>query len=276
MPLLIRRRGPCSTLPDQSRPDPSGTVTSWRDVSGRSGGCHQLEIVPSIGSTNAVLLQRLAAGETTSENHWLIADRQTAGRGRAGRSWFDGHGNFMGSTVAQVLPSDSLPHTLSLVAGIAVHRAVSSLMVSDGLFLKWPNDLLYRGKKLAGILLERQGQNVVVGIGVNIAVAPQVADRQTTSLLEQGCTIERDAFAHLLADHWSQVLNQWHSGMWNELRGEWLRRAHPVGTMVSVKDSQHGELIGTFARLGEDGTAYLRLADGQRHAIHAGDIEMVG
>ena len=246
------------------------------DTSSRASGNHRLEIIASIGSTNAALLQRLAVGEGVSEGHWLIADRQTAGRGRAGRRWFDGHGNFMGSTVARILPNDPLPHTLSLVAGIAVHRAVHSLIPDDGLVLKWPNDLLFRGKKLAGILLERQGQYVVVGIGVNIAVAPSVADRKTTSLLELGCTVGRDAFAQLLADHWAEALAQWHSGMWDALRIEWLRRAHPVGTMVSAKDSEHGELVGTFAGLGEDGTAYLRLADGQRHAIHAGDIEMVG
>lgn len=245
-------------------------------VAGRSGVGHRLEFVKSIGSTNAALLQRLAGGEAIPENYWLIADRQVAGRGRAGRNWFDGHGNFMGSTVVQILPSDPLPQTLSLVAGVAVHRTVSSLIPGDALVLKWPNDLLLSGMKLAGILLERQGQNVVVGIGVNVAVAPQVADRQTTCLSEQGCEIERDAFADLLAAHWSDGLHRWHSGMWHELRNEWLHRAHPVGTMVSVKDSQHGELIGTFAGLGEDGTAYLRLADGKRHAIHAGDIEMVG
>ena len=245
-------------------------------MSGHTQASLCLEIVPSIGSTNAAVLDRLSAGVVMAEGDWLIADRQTAGRGRAGRSWFDGHGNFMGSTIAQIGPSDPPPHTLSLVAGIAVHRAVGALIPCDGLFLKWPNDLLVRGKKLAGILLERQENNVVVGIGVNIAVAPQVVDRQTISLSELGCDVGRDAFAQLLADHWSQALAQWHSGMWNELRSEWLQRAHPVGTMVSVKDRDHGELIGTFAGLGEDGTAYLRLADGQRHVIHAGDIEMVG
>jgi BirA family biotin operon repressor/biotin-[acetyl-CoA-carboxylase] ligase len=235
-----------------------------------------IETVAETGSTNADLLARLKAGEPVGEGHWLVADRQTAGRGRAGRTWFDGYGNFMGSTVAQLRAGDPPPQTLALVAGVAVHRAVQAFATGPDLLLKWPNDLLLNGSKLAGILLERQGDAVVVGIGVNVAVAPEVAGRTTTSLAAQGLPANRDGFAQALATEWSQALTRWHLGEWPVLRQDWLSRAHSVGTLVSVKDREQGELTGAFAGIDEDGVALLRMADGRIHPIHAGDIEMVG
>lgn len=235
-----------------------------------------IEVIPEIGSTNAALLARHGAGEYIEEGFWLVADRQTAGRGRAGRRWTDGFGNFMGSTVANLRPGDPLPQTLALVAGIAAHRAIASVLPDKQPVLKWPNDLLLEGAKLAGVLLERQGDCVVVGIGVNIVQAPQVPDRATTCLAAHGSHADRDAFAQALVAEWGSLLAQWHGGWWLEQRSEWLARAHPLGTLISVNDAEHGRLIGAFAGLSEDGVAYLRLADGKRHAIHAGDIEMVG
>lgn len=235
-----------------------------------------LETVAETGSTNADLLARLKAGEVVAEGHWLVADRQDAGRGRAGRVWSDGQGNFMGSTVAVLRAADPLPQTLALVAGLAVHRTVSALLPGAELLLKWPNDLLLGGAKLAGVLLERHGDAVVVGIGVNLMQAPALADRRTTCLAALGCTMTRDEFAVRLAQEWLAALTRWHLGEWPVLRQDWLSRAHPTGTLVSVKDREQGELTGAFAGIDDDGVAYLRLADGQRHAIHAGDVEMVG
>jgi BirA family biotin operon repressor/biotin-[acetyl-CoA-carboxylase] ligase len=235
-----------------------------------------IETVPEIGSTNTALLARLGAGEAVPEGHWLVADRQRAGRGRAGRVWSDGFGNFMGSTVARLRCADPMPQTLALVAGVAVHKAVAGLAPAGELRLKWPNDLLLDGAKLAGILLERQGDAVVVGIGVNLVQAPEVPGRRTTCLAAAGAPVSRDDFAAALAAEWSAALIRWHLGEWPVLREEWLLRAHPAGTLVSVKDRAQGELTGAFAGIDENGVAFLSLADGQRHAIHAGDIDLVG
>lgn len=236
-----------------------------------------IETVAEIGSTNAALLARLGAGEDSPEGDWLVADRQSAGRGRAGRSWFDGFGNFMGSTVAHLRSGDPLPQTLALVAGIAAHKAVLALAPGLGdCQLKWPNDLLVGNAKLAGILLERQGDAVVVGIGVNLAQAPQLADRATASLAGLGHAVERDAFAEALAQEWQWALTRWHCDEWSALRQEWMARAHRPGTLISVNDSEHGLLMGAFAGIDDNGVALLRLADGATRAIHAGDIDLVG
>lgn len=229
-----------------------------------------IRFVPETGSTNADLF----ANRDTHEGEWLVARRQSAGRGRAGRAWNDGAGNFMGSTVVDLRPGDPLPQTLALVAGLAAHKTVAALPATpDGLQLKWPNDLLIGPAKLGGILLERQEQRVIVGIGVNLAQAPQVPDRPVASL---GGTIAVDTFAEALAAQFAAELARWHGNEWPMLRAEWLARAHPTGALLTVNDRDHGPIMGAFAGLGDDGTLHLRLADGAARAIHAGDVELVG
>jgi len=219
----------------------------------------------------------LSAGEAAEEGRWLLADRQTAGRGRAGRVWTGGLGNFMGSTAVALRSDGALPQTLALVAGVAVHSAVLAVVPElAGLQLKWPNDLLVEGAKLGGILLERQGPSVVVGIGVNLAEAPEVPGRATVSLAGLGHAVSRDAFAEALAEAWAETLAHWHGGGWPALREDWLARAHPKGTLLSVNLAEEGPVIGGFAGLDAHGAVLLRLADGAVRAIHAGDVELVG
>ena len=102
----------------------------------------------------------------------------------------------MGSTAVRLLPHDPAPGSLALVAGLAVLEAVSAILPPPyAAQLKWPNDVLVGGAKLAGILLERVGDTVVVGIGVNLAAAPELPDRATVALSRFGSTPDRDNFA---------------------------------------------------------------------------------
>jgi BirA family biotin operon repressor/biotin-[acetyl-CoA-carboxylase] ligase len=85
------------------------------------------------------------------EGYWLVADRQTDGRGRQGRDWLDAPGNFMGSTVVNLLPGDPLPASLSFVAAMATYEVVvNHLAAPQTLVIKWPNDLMLAGAKLSG------------------------------------------------------------------------------------------------------------------------------
>ena len=231
-----------------------------------------IRILAETGSTNADLL---SLGRDAREGDWLVARRQTAGRGRAGRQWEDGAGNFMGSTVVTLRPGDPLPQTLALVTGLAVAEAVSAVPGAPRVMLKWPNDLLVDGAKLAGILLERAGDTVVIGVGVNLLRAPEVSGRATTALCGHGAGIDPGDFAELLADRFAAALARWRNGDWDRLRADWLARAHPSGTALSVNDREGHPITGTFAGLGTDGAALLRLADGTVRPIHAGDVELV-
>ncbi len=236
-----------------------------------------IKVVAEIASTNSALLTRLANGEAPAEGHWLLADRQTAGRGRAGRVWTGGLGNFMGSTAVALRDGEALPQTLALVAGVSVHRALMAVVPAlSGLALKWPNDLLVDEAKLGGILLERQRDAVIVGIGVNLAEAPDVLGRKTASLAALSHAVSRDAFASALAAAWAEDLTAWHAGGWPLLREAWLARALPKGTLLGVNLTEEGHVIGGFAGLEPDGAALLRLADGAVRAIHAGDVELIG
>ena len=232
-----------------------------------------IRILAETGSTNADLL---ALGRDAREGDWLVARRQTAGRGRAGRQWEDGAGNFMGSTVVVLRPGDPPPQTLALVTGLATAEAVAAVPGAPNAMLKWPNDLLLDGAKLAGILLERAGEIVVIGIGCNLVRAPEVAGRATTALADHGAHIELGEFADLVADYFAGAFARWRGGEWYALRAAWLARAHPEGTPLSVNDREGHPITGTFAGLGADGAALLRLADGSVRPIHAGDVELIG
>ncbi|MET0179767.1 MAG: biotin--[acetyl-CoA-carboxylase] ligase [Novosphingobium sp.] len=232
-----------------------------------------IRFVAETGSTNADLL---AAGEAADEGTWLVAHRQRAGRGRAGRAWDDGAGNFMGSTVVRLWPGDPPTQTLALAAGLAAHNAIADLPgAPPGLLLKWPNDLLVGSAKLGGILLERHSDRVVVGIGINLAHAPALPDRPTAAFADFAPAPTIEAFAPLLAARLADVLGRWHGGDWAGVRRDWLDRAHPPGTPLAVRDGDGRPIRGVFAGVGENGAAHLRLADGGTRAIHAGDVEML-
>ena len=209
------------------------------------------------------------------EGHWLVADRQTSGRGRQGRTWFDGAGNFMGSTVVRVGPGDPAPGSLALLAGLALHEVISRRLVPpQQARLKWPNDLLVGGAKLAGILLERVTDCVIVGIGVNLAAAPELPDRATIALSAFGPAPDRDAFAAELARQFSIELERWRNFGLETVIRRWLLAAHPLGTSLQVGEPGNQVFSGTFAGLTADGALQLRLADGSCRVIHAGEVRL--
>lgn len=232
-----------------------------------------IETVPETGSTNSDLLARLKRGEAIPEGHWLVSDKQTAGRGRQNRNWFDGAGNFMGSTVVHLHKSDPGAQTLALVASLALYEAVRPLVPpADTLILKWPNDLLLNEAKVSGILMERANDTIVLGIGVNLAQAPDLSDRPTIALANVTRTPDRDTFADALASSLAEELQRWRSYGVDPIRRRWLAAAHPEGTPLRVHDADGTLLEGAFAGLGEEGALLLRLEDGAMRAIHAADV----
>lgn len=233
----------------------------------------RLDIVPQAGSTNADLLARLQSGDVIAENYWLIADRQNHGRGRQGRQWLDAPGNFMGSTVVSISAHDPSPSSLSFVTALAVYETVVARLADPRVLqLKWPNDLLLGGRKLCGILLEREGNHAVVGVGVNLAAAPNVADRETSAMSQLGALPDRDHFARQLAENFALELSRWREFGTEPIFNRWQAAAHPVGTRLLVHNHVGTRIPGTFEGLEADGALRLRLDDGSTHVIHAGDV----
>ena len=236
-----------------------------------------IRTVPETGSTNADLLARLSAGKRLAEGDWLLAKRQTGGRGRQGRSWLDAPGNFMGSTVIHLSPQDPSPASLSFVAALAVYETVLPRIGNPlELQLKWPNDVLLGGQKFCGLLLEREGMSVVLGIGVNLAKAPAVADRDTRTLADYGPPPARDAFAADLAAQFDLELGRWRQYGLGPILNRWLAAAHPLGSPLTVHEPNGQRIAGAFDGLAPDGALRLRLADGTTRVIHAGDVMLEG
>ncbi|HSG32917.1 MAG TPA: biotin--[acetyl-CoA-carboxylase] ligase [Sphingomonadaceae bacterium] len=232
-----------------------------------------IELVPETGSTNSDLLDRLRSGEAIAPGHWLVADHQTGGRGRLGRQWEGGAGNFMGSTVVRLNGRGATAPGLALAAGLAVYETVLPRLNTPGeLKLKWPNDLLLTGAKLAGILMEREADAVVIGVGVNLAHAPRVPGRATVSLSEFGPPPDRDQFAHDLALQFEREVADWRRYGIDSIIPRWLAAAHANGAAISVTEGDGSRIEGTFAGLEGDGALRLRLADGTMRVIHAGDV----
>ncbi|WP_345170224.1 biotin--[acetyl-CoA-carboxylase] ligase [Sphingomonas daechungensis] len=223
-------------------------------------------MVEQTGSTNADLL----ADANAIEGDWLVAMTQEAGRGRQGREWVSEAGNFFGSTLVRLGQGDPPPQSLSLAAGLALIEAVDIAVPDQPLMLKWPNDLMLGTAKLAGILLERSAERVVVGFGLNLASAPKLEGRDAAAL--NGALLPQ-AFAPLLAGSFARMLTLWRSSTPDVFSRAWLARAHPIGTRLTVHSSSEEKVNGIFDGIEPDGALRLR-RNGDVDVIRAGDVEL--
>lgn len=216
------------------------------------------------------MLARVAKG-SASEGDWLVADRQTAGRGRLGRSWDSAAGNFHGSTVVALRPGDPSIGGLSLAVGHALFVAVG-----PPAYLKWPNDLLLRGAKVGGILLERQGDHVVIGFGVNLAYAPLIEGRETTCLdVDGGVRYTRDELLDRLIEWVPSTVAWWREHGTAAMSARWQGEAHPQGTRVTVTLPREGRIEGIFDGVTPEGALTLRLPSGAVRVIYSGEVALV-
>jgi BirA family transcriptional regulator, biotin operon repressor / biotin---[acetyl-CoA-carboxylase] ligase len=211
------------------------------------------------------------AREGAPEGLWLRAVRQTGGRGRQGRGWHSPEGNLHASTLVRLRPGDPPAATLALVAAVALQEVISAYAPVHRVLIKWPNDLLVEGGKLSGVLLEREEDAVVIGIGVNLAGHPEALDRPVTSLAAlTGAAPDPAAFLENLADSFARWLGRWRGEGLGPVRSRWLAAAHPIGTALATSAGK-----GLFEGLDETGALRLRLADGTSRVIHAGDVFLI-
>ena len=256
------------------------------------GAGYRLTAFPEIGSTNAEALTRARQGDAGWL--WIVSPHQRAGRGRRGSQWETPTGNLAASLLLLSDDEPSIAATLGFVAGLALDEALRAIAPSlavrvavdgaesrggagDRLRLKWPNDVLLDGAKLAGILLEAEALAtgrlaVVIGIGVNVVSAPTGLAYPATSLIALGIPVDAAGLFLALSDAWASVERVWAGGRgFGAIRRLWLDRAAGVGEEVAVRIGD-GVIRGVFETIDETGRLVIRDRDGSRRTIAAGEV----
>ncbi len=205
------------------------------------------------------------------DGQWVMARQQTAGRGRQGRAWAMAEGNLAASCLVRPRSGEGARGELGFVVGLALREAMLEFAPAAGLCLKWPNDLLLDGAKLAGVLLESEADFLILGVGVNLASAPEVPGRATAALADIGVAVTPDAAISALAEAFTRWRSMWARQGFSAIRRAWCLAAHPVGTPLAV-NAGGTRISGAFAGLAEDGALLLDGSDGGRHVVHAGDV----
>ncbi len=232
-----------------------------------------IEVLEETDSTNAEARRRAEAGETGPL--WITAGRQTAGRGRRGRSWEMGEGNLAATLLFTTDMPPAEAAQVSFVAALAVADLADRYVPAPKVTLKWPNDPLIGGRKVSGILVEsgpgKTGLWVAVGIGVNLAHAP--ADLPAASFaahMDAPPPKPLEALEHL-AEAFERWRALWASAGFSAIAEAWTRRAHGLGEACAAHLGNE-TVEGVAEGLDPDGALRLRLTDGTIRRITAGDV----
>jgi len=242
---------------------------------GPLSGQFKLSALAECDSTNTQLMQRAETGVITGSV--LVADLQTAGRGRRGRVWHSAPGESLVFSLLWRLPKGRMPDALSLAVGLGLVRAVAELGVVDPR-VKWPNDIFCDGRKLAGVLIDLQPgqlQSAVIGVGINLGLPPGLpSDIAAVSvglntLLPQ--KLSRESLLALVLKHLARVLDQYEREGFAALREEW-QTAHALqDRAVNVSGAEY--LNGICSGVGERGELLVQTAEGLRRVL-SGDVSL--
>jgi len=229
-----------------------------------------------VDSTNAEARRRVDGGE--SGPLWITAARQSAGRGRRGRAWETGAGNLAATYLFTTALRPAEAAQVSFVAALAVADLASVFVPASLVSLKWPNDLLLAGRKSAGILVESGAASgrdlwVAVGVGVNLATAPQAPDRPATTFaahMRPPPPAPLDAL-EVLAEALESWRQTWERAGFGRIAEAWTLRAHGIGEHCTARLSDE-TVEGIAEGLDGDGALRLRTASGEVRRITAGDV----
>ena len=235
------------------------------------------EALAEVGSTNTECLERARKGALSGL--WITAGRQTVGRGRRGRAWFSEPGNLYSSLLLiDAAPMDRLG-SLPLAVAVAVQDAVSRIMPLDApeVLIKWPNDILVDRRKVCGILIEGETlpdgrHGLVIGIGINVAVAPDAPLYPVATLRDFGASASpEDLFAHLFQSM-AETLSLWDRGRGiAAVMERWKEVAGGIGENITVNLPDRS-ISGRFAGIDDTGLLKLETDDGGTRLIAAGDV----
>ncbi len=228
-----------------------------------------------VTSTNDEAKVLAAAGAKAWTIVW--AREQAVGRGRHGRSWASPAGNLYASVVLRPAGKAASIMQLSFAVGLAVAEGVEACAPTvPAAMLKWPNDVLLGGEKLAGILLESASDGagslawLVVGMGVNVASYPEGPGIRATSVRAAGGEVDVETLLAAIVGRLAVWVECWERDGFSPVRQAWLERAANLGGEVVVR-TQKGELAGRFVDLDRNGAMLLESAEGRR-VITSGDV----
>lgn len=234
----------------------------------------------SVSSTNEVL-KKLVIEEQVKNRIAVIAKKQTSGYGRRTRKWESPQGNMYCSALITPTPRQIKDVTqLSFVVSVAVAEAIESLSETVVTQCKWPNDVLIKGQKVSGILLETIGktsvplQHIVVGVGINVENAPtdiKNLSYPVSSLSDEGIDISVNEMLPIYLKHLKKWLDIWEEQGFDSIKEFWLQRAKGIGEEIKI-DFGKNSMSGVFSGLDQDGALLLRLSDGKERRITTGDI----
>ena len=241
---------------------------------------YNILVFDTIDSTNSEAL-RLASSCPQVDNI-IVAKEQTGGRGQRGSEWVSLPENLHASILLTNNVEPKRYSELSFLAANAVYEAISFFTKQQDLHLdvklKWVNDVLISGKKVAGILLESislGGQNyVVIGFGVNVLKAPKLNSKYpVTSLRDNGILLDNsDEFLNVLMNKFDSLYKQWcHEGSFIKTRKSWLRNAYNINNVVTIDDGST-QVSGVFKDINDQGAMQLQLDNGEILCIHKGTV----
>ena len=222
-----------------------------------------------LDSTNSEAQRLAASGEAGLV--WIIADRQTAGRGRRGRVWSTDTGNLATTLLLRPDAPPAIVGQLSFVAALAAAEMAAHFAPNATITVKWPNDVLANGKKLAGLLLEAGPGWLAIGIGVNLASAPEGTEYPATSLTQLGIAppSSEDALC-VLAARFAHWYDAWMKDGFETIRAAWLARAGGLGGPIRAR-LPHETRQGVFEGIDASGALLLN-EHGNVRAIAAGEV----
>ncbi len=221
-----------------------------------------------IDSTNAEAIRRGEAGETGPL--WIIAQSQTAGRGRRGRAWVSPRGNLMTTLLLTPARAPADWPQLSFVAALAVSAMVHRFAPRTSCALKWPNDVLLERRKVAGILLERSGSALAIGIGVNLAHFPTDTEFPATAISNYAEPPSPEQALAFLAAAFVPWYERWRVGGFVALKEHWLVGAAGLGAPIRARLTNE-ERTGLFEGIDDNGALLLRQED-RLQTITAGEV----
>ncbi len=227
----------------------------------------------TIGSTNDEARRLAQAG--APHGTVVHADQQTAGRGRLAHTWFSPPGNLYLSVLIRTGQPVARSVELGFLTALVVADTVEALLPPQSrAVLKWPNDVLVNGAKIAGILVEQVDEATIIGIGLNIIQAPSNTPYAVTTIVANGGIASVEDARGILLDRLDFHLANWQSTGFAPIRALWLARSYPIG--AAIRASKAGQSItGCFAGVDQDGALLLDTAQG-RQRIVAGEVVPTG